>query len=157
MKLSLICFDSLADDTKKWREELNDLGKMIGILTNDEMKSEADKESIKSISISSDKIPLDTKKTLRGLESIDELNNYNNNMRSSTTKVNAAKKPIHFDEESRSKTGRFNESRRNTSRKSSRSNKPKSKGKFILCVEESEREMWVSSHHWIFINFIKCL
>ena len=85
MKLSLICFDSLADDTKKWREELNDLGKMIGILTNDEMKSEADKESIKSISISSDKIPLDTNKTLRGLESIDELNNYNNNMRSSTT------------------------------------------------------------------------
>ena len=136
-----IFYDWLADDTKKWREELNDLAKMIGILTNDEMKSEADKESTKSVP--TEKIPLDTKKTLRGLESIDEINNINN-MRSSTTKVNTTKKQIHFDEEMRSKTGRFNESRRNTSRKSSRSNKTKSKGKFILCVEESEREMWVS-------------
>jgi len=52
--------------------------------------------------------------------------------------------------DSRSKTGRFNESRSNTtfSKKASRrgtNGNANAKNKFILCFEETEREMWVST------------
>jgi hypothetical protein len=108
---------------------------MIGILTSEEI---SEKENLKKEKEEADRV-YETFSDIMNEQPL-FFNKINNN--SSTAKINPQKK-LNMDEK-RSKTGRFNETRAsNFSRKTSR--KPNSRGKFILCVEEAEREIWVKN------------
>ena len=119
---------------------------MLGILTEEEIKS-TEEEQLKP-----------TDKSLEG--KIDQLEKYEkelaksnalmnlhlmNSSRSNHATAKMTKMGSQDGNSSRSKTGRFNETKSQAaySRKASRRGTGQ-KNKFILCTEDAEREMWVS-------------
>jgi hypothetical protein len=129
-----------ADDTKKWRFELNKLGKKIGIMTSEEIKAETEKikkdNEKKSVYSQMPK----TSGLYRSFfqTSVDLSPNRKNQINVSDINLDTAA--------CRSKTGRFNENSRNLVTKKYMHTKGSymQNNKYILCDEESEREMWVS-------------
>ena len=135
--IDCIFFLLKADDTRKWRSELNNLGKRIGIMTSEEIKNE--NESVNKIK---SEAPLDPRivKSLDFQRSNTFLDHKMQTGRKKTVQDNSR------DEQAR--TGRFNESRYYNMKKGAASrlktNASTSKNKVILCAEEEEREMFVS-------------
>ncbi len=152
-------YSFLADDTKRWRSELNNLAKKVGILTSEEADSDLTlQNSTGQARKQNDQIKIDSLE-IKNVKSL-EFQRANTMVNSSvnTNKPNAGitRKKLVQDEiglakEERIKTGRFNEPRGSAlgTRKSTSSrlrtslNLNPNKSKFILCTEESEREMWV--------------
>ncbi len=152
-------YSFLADDTKRWRSELNNLAKKVGILTSEEADSDLTlQNSTGQARKQNDQIKIDSLE-IKNVKSLEfQRANTMVNMSVNTNKPNAGitRKKLVQDEiglakEERIKTGRFNEPRGSAlgTRKSTSSrlrtslNLNPNKSKFILCTEESEREMWV--------------
>jgi hypothetical protein len=161
--------------------ELNSLAKKVGIMTNEEVESEPTAAAAAAAAgvkhndqIKIDSLEIRNVKSLEFQRSTTQVNmntnsNTNNNNNKHTSAVN--RKQLSHDSETtmsstkedRVKTGRFNETRGSAlaSRKQMSSSRLKTslnlnstsnKNKFILCIEESEREMWVS-YYVIFLRF----
>jgi len=123
---------TLGLDTNNWQLELNNLGKMIGIMTTDEIKSETNR-----------------------LTEIRKLNDFESNKftrsfvmpkRPSSPHLRTSQDKLNFDINDESK--RFNETRTSATRTNRSTSKytPSSSSansKFILCNDESDREMWL--------------
>lgn len=148
--------------------ELNSLAKKVGIMTNEEVESEPAAARVKqNDQIKIDSLEIRNVKSLEFQRSTTQVNmntnsNTNNNNNNKHTSAVNRKQLSHDSEttmsstkEDRVKTGRFNETRGSAlaSRKQVSSSRLKTslnlnstsnKNKFILCIEESEREMWVS-------------
>jgi len=138
---------------------LNNLAKKVGILTSEEADSDLTlQNSTGQARKQNDQIKIDSLE-IKNVKSLEfQRANTMVNMSVNTNKPNAGitRKKLVQDEiglakEERIKTGRFNEPRGSAlgTRKSTSSrlrtslNLNPNKSKFILCTEESEREMWV--------------
>ena len=133
----------IADDTKKWRFELNKLGKKIGIMTLEEIKAETEK------------IKKDYEKKSGHHQAPKTANGLYRNFCQTSVDLTPNRKStnlnvsdINLDTAScRSKTGRFNENSRSlvvTKKHMLTKGSHMHSNKYIVCDEESEREMWVS-------------
>lgn len=123
---------------------------MIGILTEEEIenenekkKNEAQKQTEKIMEAKIDEISKQEKELMQSNSYMSfQLQNSQSAIVPKTS--DKMRKSTCYSEDSRvSKTGRFNEAKSNTAYSRKASRRLKSKGKFILCSEEAEREMWV--------------
>ena len=123
---------------------------MIGILTEEEIeteneksKTEAQKQAEKKMEAKIDEI---SKLDKDLMQSNSYMNFHLQNSQSAIVPKTSEKsrKSTGYSEDSRnSKTGRFNEAKSNTAYSRKASRRLRTRGKFILCSEEAEREMWV--------------
>jgi hypothetical protein len=125
---------SLGLDTNNWQFELNNLGKMIGIMTKDEIKSETNR--LAEIRKSND---FESKKYTRS---------FIMPKRPSSPQLGASQDKLNEDYNDESILQRFNETRKSTTRlnRTGLKHKPSSScknSKYILCNDESDREMWL--------------
>jgi hypothetical protein len=125
---------TLGLDTNNWQLELNNLGKMIGIMTTDEIKSETNR-----------------------FAEIRKLNDFESNKltrsfvipkRPSSPHLRTSQDKLNFDINDESNLKRFNETRKSTTRLNRSTSKytpgiSSTNSKYILCNDESDREMWL--------------
>lgn len=135
---------------------MNNLAKKVGILTNEEVETEPvvkpknDQIKIESLEIRNVQSLEFQRSTTQGTSNFSNNQNKSQNTGIHRKKGNQDENVL---KEERVKTGRFNESRGSalgtrklaSSRLRSSLNFSANKnGKVILCIEEAEREMWVS-------------
>ncbi len=102
----------LADDTNKWRVELNHLASSVGLMTSDELKSATER-------LQKEKKSFPATPKLKSSHSVD--------VKPATSEYSR-------------ETGRLNETAKPRTSRSSRGKMPS----YLFCVENSEREVWVS-------------
>ena len=131
---------SLGLDTHNWQFELNNLGKMIGIMTTDEIKSETNRlAEIRKLN------DFESSKFTR---SFIMPNSQTMPKRPSSPHLRTSQDKLNFDLNDESNLKRFNETRKSTTRIHRSTSKYTSgssliNSKYILCNDESDREMWL--------------